>query len=281
MPGVDFDRGAFVPAAERTQRPPARMLGGLILIVVVAAMAFLGYKLYSDSRQSAAAATDPATLENVQQELTKIEKRLDQLERRRRLSSPESDGASNEAAKAPVEKPSPKKTVYTVAPAGGTKKQASPAQVAPRPAQTAAMGQSQNDRVADREAWEATTNRLADVVGVVGSQESEIAEARQQLNTLLAQTRRNAIAFELRRGASPQPVGPVSMVLKGSDPKSQHYTLCVYLDDKCVELKNRSVDEVVVFVLSRNAEPIKLVATKVLREQIVGYLEVPTESTTP
>jgi hypothetical protein len=31
----------------------------------------------------------------------------------------------------------------------------------------------------------------------------------------------------------------------------------------------------VVFVLSDNSAPLELVATKVLRDQIVGYLEVP------
>jgi len=256
------------------------MLGGLVLLVTIAAIAFLGYKLLSDSRQSAPAAQESSALENVQQQLAKIEKRLDQLERRRKALAAESDAPPNETAKTQVEKSLPRKTVYTIAPAGGTNTPPSPVQVAPRPSQTPTVAQPQNNAAtADREAWQATTDRLADVVGVVESQEGEIAEAREQLKTLLAQTRRNAITFELRRGASPQPVGPISMVLKGSDPRSQHYTLCVYSNDKCVELKNRSVNEVLVFVLSGNAAPVKLVATKVLRDQIVGYLEVPPETT--
>jgi len=281
MAGVDFNREAFLPAAERVHRPPARMLGVLVLLIAIGAVALLGYKLISDSRQSAPATAESSTLEGVQLQLAKIEKRLDQLERRRKSSAPESEAAPNEAAKTPAKKSSSKKAVYTIAPAGATNTQPLSAQAAPRP-QTLSASQARNDAAtADREIWQAATDRLADVVGVVDSQESEIAEARQQLNALLAQTRRNAITFELGRGTSPQPVGPVSMALKGSDPKSQHYTLCVYLDEKCVELKNRSVNEVVVFVLSPNAVPVKLVATKVLREQIVGYLEVPTEKTTP
>jgi hypothetical protein len=71
------------------------------------------------------------------------------------------------------------------------------------------------------------------------------------------------------------------MVLKSSDAKSQRYTVCVYLEDKCVELKDRTVNEVVVFVVSRNSTPLGLVATKVLRNQIVGYLEVPSEKPAP
>jgi hypothetical protein len=71
------------------------------------------------------------------------------------------------------------------------------------------------------------------------------------------------------------------MVLKGSDPRTQRYTVCVYIDDKCVELKDRTVNEVVVFVVSRNSPPMELIATKVLRDQIVGYLEIPTEKSMP
>jgi hypothetical protein len=51
----------------------------------------------------------------------------------------------------------------------------------------------------------------------------------------------------------------------------------VYVDSKCIELKNRVLDEVVVFVLARGTAPLELVATRISRDEIVGYLEVPTE----
>jgi hypothetical protein len=135
--------------------------------------------------------------------------------------------------------------------------------------------------VANHEAWQATTERLTDVVGVVGSQQQEISKTREEVNRLLAQTQRNAVRFELRRGAPPEPVGPVSLLLKTADPKNQRYTVCVYVDNQCIELKSRAVDEVVVFALSSNSAPLELVATKVLRDEIVGYLEVPTEKQAP
>lgn len=288
MAGIDFDRKAFVPAAEPAPRPQARVLGSLLLVIALAALAFLGHKLLADSRQSAAAPTDSQTLDVLQQQLTKMEKRLEQLERRRKVSLQESDAPpSNSSAKAPVEKSSPTKTVYTVIPANGAKaapilNNEPPAQSSRTYSAAASATQSANDAaIADREAWEATTDRLADVVGVVGSQEGEISQTREQLDALLAQTRRSAVQFDLRRGSPRQSVGPVSMVLKGSDPRSQRYTVCVYLEDKCVELKDRAVDEVVVFVVSRNSTPLGLVATKVLRDQIVGYLEVPTGKPAP
>ncbi len=283
MAGVDFDRKAFVPATEPAPRAQGRMLGSLLLVIAVAALAFLGYKLLADSWRSAAAASDSQGLDAIQQQLTKIEKRLDQLERRHKPSALESNAvSSNAAVKAPIENSPSKKPVYTVAPASGIKTQPAPAQPAPQASRTPTVPQPSNDNAtADREAWQATTDRLADVVGVVGSQEGEISQTREELNALLARTHRNAVQFDLRRGSPRQPVGPVSMVLKSADPRSQRYTVCVYLEDKCVEIKDRAVDEVIVFVVSRNSTPLGLVATKVLRDHIVGYLEVPTEKPAP
>jgi hypothetical protein len=133
---------------------------------------------------------------------------------------------------------------------------------------------------ADREAWQATTDRLGDVVGVVGSQQGEISQTREDVNKLLSQSRRTAMQFELRRGAGREPVGPVSLVLKASDPKNHRYSVCVYVQDQCIDLKDRALDEVVVFVLKPNSAPLELVATKILHDQIVGYLEVPQSQTT-
>jgi uncharacterized coiled-coil protein SlyX len=288
MAGVDFDRKAFVPAAEPAPRPQAGAIGSLLLVLALAALAFFGYKLLADSRQSAAAASDSQNLDAVQQQLTRIEKRLDQLERRRKSSVQESDvPPPTSTAKAAVAKSAPTKTLYTFIPPNGAKAMSIPHNDQPtQPSRDSSVAsppiQSANEAAtADREAWQATTDRLADVVGVVGSQEGEISQTREQLNALLARTRRSAVQFELHRGSAPQSVGPVSMMLKGSDPRSQRYTVCVYLEDKCVELKDRTVDEVVVFVVSRNSTPLGLVATRILRDRIVGYLEVPDEKPKP
>jgi hypothetical protein len=283
MAGVDFDRGAFIPSVERSPRPQARVLGGLILAIAFTALAFLGYKVLSDSQQRAITGANDHTLDAIQQQLTKMEKRLDQLERRRKSSAPEPDAAPDAAAKKePAKEPPSKKAEYTIAPEIRTKTQPSSTLAARQPLPAPPATQPTNNATAsDREAWQATTDRLADVVGVVGSQESEISQTREQLNALLAQTRRNAVQFELRRGSSRQTVGPVSMVFKGTDPRSQRYSVCVYMEDKCVELKDRTVNEVVVFLPSRHSAPLELVATKVLRDRIVGYLEVPSEKPPP
>jgi DNA polymerase IIIc chi subunit len=293
MAGIDFNRQVFIPATQEAPRSPAsRLMGSLILVVAVAALGFVGYKLVSEYSGSTPGAASK-DLEQVQQQLTDMGKRIDQLEQRRRVvlaepASVPSKPASDVAVKSPSAKPSGYKisAASVLQPQTHPGSHLAPMQIQQTPAPQPVAGQPDrrpyaDDAVANDQAWQATADRLADVVGVVGSQQGEISQTRERLNQLLAQTRRSAVPFELRHGANPEPVGPVSLVLKSSDPKNQRYTVCVYLDNQCIELKNRAVNEVVAFVLSKDSAPLELVATKVLHDQIVGYLEVPSDKPTP
>ena len=71
------------------------------------------------------------------------------------------------------------------------------------------------------------------------------------------------------------PVGPISLLLKSADFRTQRYSVCVYLETRCIELKDRAVNEVVVFATAKDSPPLELLVTKVSRGEIVGYLEVP------
>jgi cell division septum initiation protein DivIVA len=288
MPGIDFDRQVFVPKVEPNAQQLNRILGLLILVIAVAALGFVGYKLLSDYSGTAASA-DTQTMEQLQQQVADLQKRLDQVEKHRKPVVAET-AAAKPAAAPVVEPPAPKRTTYKISAASMLPAQRIPAAAAAAPlpqpsAQLAAVQQVANASnemaEANHEAWQATTERLADVVGVVGSQQSELSRTREELNMLLAQTRRSAVQFELRRGANREPVGPVSLLLRSSDPKNERYTVCVYLAEQCIELKNRALNEVVVFVVTENSAPLELVATKILRDQIVGYLEVPNDKPTP
>ena len=282
MAGVDFDRQAFIPASQPAAQPGPRVLVPIVLLIGVAVLGFVGYKLFSQYSQSTPNANSQG-LEQIQEQLAGMEKRLDQLEKHRKVAV-----AETPATVAPAVQPQhaggntlPKRPAYKITSGSALDPQSKPSQ-APAPAVQSPANQSRfsssdETALANHEAWQATTNRLADVVGVVGSQQGEISQAREDINRLLAQTKRSAMQFELRRGANREPVGPVSLVLKTADARNQRYTICVYLENHCTEIKDRAQNEVVVFVLSPNSAPLELVATKVLRDQVVGYLEVPVE----
>jgi hypothetical protein len=286
MDEVNFTRQPFVTVQDH-QRGIAlpRLIGGVLLAAAFAALAFLGYRLVI--QYSGVSSATPQGLDQVQEQLAGIEKRIEQLERHRtQVANPkaalETPTASLPAGKLPAER-----RAYKVSSASVVPPQAEPnshvtsmqpngtaQRPTAQPVQPLQIASAQPSADKD-EVWQATADRLSDVVGVVGTQQGELSKTREELNALLAQTRRKAMPFELRRGAGPEPVGPVSLVLKNSDAKNLRYTVCVALEGQCVELKNRAVNEVVVFVLSDKSAPLELVATKVLHDQIVGYLEVP------
>jgi len=274
--GIDFDRQVFVQPQAPASRPGARTGGALLAIVVVLVFVILGYKLLPQlTRDSGSSSgTDVATLDR---RLAAIEDRLDKLEAARRTTT-----FSKKEQADPLEAAKPTgKTVYQISP---TPRQVVRTVVAPAtdPATTQrlaalqkGLGALQNDAAANRDAWQATTDKLTDMAGQVGSQGVEILRSQDELNQLLARTEMEAIPFELLRRSNPQPVGPVSLLLKSANPKTQRYTLCVYIQPSCVELKDRSLHEVVQFVASRNTAPLEVIATKITKDEVLGYLEVP------
>ncbi len=83
MAGIDFDRQAFVTPADQPQRPAPRIAGFLVLLVVLGAVGFVGYKIYSTSALTGG--SENANLAQIQDQLNQIEKRLDQLEKHRKV----------------------------------------------------------------------------------------------------------------------------------------------------------------------------------------------------
>jgi septal ring factor EnvC (AmiA/AmiB activator) len=280
MAGIEFDRQIFTPAAEaqRTQAPKA--IGAVFLVLALGFAGFVGYKIFTQASQSSAIASASAQVETLQAQLADSQKRLEELQKRHKAVKPDPPAP---VVPAPVveKKSAPAKPAYHIAAASALPPQPKPAVYAAPPAVPPVASQNtaaiQSELNANHEAWQATTDRLADVVGVVGQQQNELSETREAVNQLLSQSRRQALPFELMRGNNRMPVGPVTLQLKSVDLKGQRYSVCVYFEERCIELKDRVLNEVVVFVVSKNGSPLELVATKVVRDQIVGYLEVPAD----
>jgi hypothetical protein len=278
MAGIDFDRQVFVPSNAPQGKSVVQLLVPLLMVAALALVAFVGYKAFLvDAQKNETAATN-TQVQDLQQQVVEMQKRIDAMEKHRKGA--ETSPAPLPAATTAPAAQQPVKTVYRIAAASAQPVQknagssASPVVTAAPAGSPEIVGQV----AANHEAWEATTNRLADVVGVVGTQQGEISATRDAVNQLLRQTRRQALSFEVSRHNDPMPIGPVTLQFKTADTKGQHYTLCVFFNSqKCIELRDRALNEVVVFVVAKDQPPLELVATKVNRDQIVGYLEVPTQ----
>jgi hypothetical protein len=282
--GIEFNREAFTSNTPKEASTGPRLILGLLLVVSVVALGLIAYKVLIQSAGSGGGTTDARVVAQLDQRLSTIEDRLDQMEkeRGRKVSAP--------AAAAPAPAPAAPAAAATQ-PAGPhyrvsnpTPQRTAPATAAPDPAMTAklaglqqGMGSLQSDANANKEAWQATTDRLADVAGQIGTQHNAMIKSQEELNQLLSRTSLSAIPFELRRGSNRQPVGPVTLTLKATNLRNHRYTICVWVQGSCIELKDKTMFEVVRFATSKDTAPLEVIATKVDRDVIVGYLEVPRE----
>lgn len=291
--GVDFDRRAFV----QPRVPPTytgSRIGGLLLgFALIAVLTFIGYRLLPAPASASGNPTD-VSLAEVNQRLSLIENRLTKLEETRDAASPSRRNATGQHAERSEPEPRPEasvpsrhpvRTVYSISSTVGSVPEASSSSASPAIVDGATsqrltklqqgVGKLQQNQQVNNEAWQATTDRLADMAGQVGSQNVQILRNQDELNELVNRTEMEAIPFELLRGSNPTPVGPVALVLKSTNPKKQSYTVCVYVQPSCVELKDRMIHEVVQFVAAKNGTPLEIVATRIVKDEILGYLEVP------
>ena len=280
MAGIEFDRQVFAPTADTENKPPSKIFGTVALVVALGLAGLVGYKIFTQVSQQRALAEANAQIEQLQLQLADSQKQMEDIQKKHK-PAPKVEAPAPVVIPAVTKAPAPHRE-YRVAsasvmPATKPPKMQTVAQTSMPPTVNPDTAAMKTELAANHEAWQATTDRLADVVGVVGQQQNEISETREAVNQLLSQTKRQSMSFELQRGNSQLPVGPVSLQLKSVDTKGQRYSVCVYFQDRCTELKDRSLNEVVVFVVSKEKGPLELVGTKILRDELVGYLQVPVE----
>ncbi len=281
--GIEFNREAFAAAPAKEANTGPRLVVGLLLVVAVVALGLIAYKVLIQG-SNGPSASDAKVVAELDQRLSMIEDRLDQIEKERgRKYAAPAPTAPAPAAPASADANQPAAPHYKISNPTPQQK-AAPATAAPDPATAAKlaglqqnMGSLQSDANANKEAWQATTDRLADVAGQIGTQHNAMIKSQEELNQLLSRTSLSAIPFELRRGSNRQPVGPVTLTLKATNLRNHRYTICVWVQGSCIELKDKTMFEVVRFATSKDTAPLEVIATKVDRDVIVGYLEVPRE----
>lgn len=285
MAGLEFDRQAFVGPNPTTPKSPTQWLGPIAMLFGIALVAFVGYKVFLVNTRNNAVASANAEVQQLQQQLAEMQKRIDFLERHHKTAQTQpaaNPDVLDAANSAPTTAHHPR-TVYHVTAASSLPPLAK-SPVSPQTSPGTTKGSNGPDMAEltgavaeNHDAWQATTDRLADVVGAVGTQQAELSATRDAVNQILAQTHRRAVSFEVNRHSSAVPVGPVTLQFKSADSKGQRYTVCVFFSaQSCIELRDRALNEVVVFLVAKNQPPLELVATKILHDQVAGYLEVPT-----
>ena len=211
MGTAQFDRQAFLQHKDNPPRIPLSVIAPLMLAILVVLGGLLFYKFVILDGGGDVSSTRTAELNKIEEKLTRIEQRLDQLERRRRVLSSEAAASTAREQKAATSAPATApatRTIYRIYPARSVQNSPLAAAVPSTAASvTDAQGNYQKKEIsalqrdvsADREEWEATTNRLGNVVGELDTQRNELETNKATLNQLLDRFQRQDYTFTLQR----------------------------------------------------------------------------------
>lgn len=128
---------------------------------------------------------------------------------------------------------------------------------------------------------DATRNidELQQAQGDVSELKNGVATNSRQIQTLRELGDKQIVEFNLTKSAGLQKVGDIKMKLNRTDEKHNTFTLEIAADDKLVEKRDRTVNELVeFFVSSKPSQPYELVVNEVGKNTVKGYLATPKET---
>ncbi len=137
---------------------------------------------------------------------------------------------------------------------------------------------AKTDIDATKKDLETTKGKLTSAVGDLTNQGSLIARNQEEVETLKRLGERNIFDFTLQKTKTPQRVGPIQLQLTKVDTKHYRYNVIVVADDKHIEKKDKTVDDLVQFYVRGARAPYELVVFEVGKDKITGYLSTPKDN---
>ncbi len=137
---------------------------------------------------------------------------------------------------------------------------------------------AKGDIEATKKDLEATKAKLTSAVGDLTNQGSLIARNHEELDALRKLGERNIYDFTLTKTKSPQKVGPIALQLTKVDTKHYRFNVIVVADDKQIEKRDKTVNDLVQFYVRGARAPYELVVFEVGKDRITGYLSTPKDA---
>ena len=277
-----FEGRGYVSSKQFGPDLVSKLVRPVIAAVLVGVVVFGIYKVLHSGSMGAVTSTD-AQLTQMAQRLDDMQRRLDELEKKRKPSrdisalptpSPVVVSASNPVQTSRLTFSRPIRAQSASTPSSATP---SPASNTTQQGLTNAAGTdgSSSQSQPSQQQWEATADRLGNVVGELDSQRDVIERNQAKLDELAGHFARYSQRFTLALGSPRQQVGPVWLRLRTTDPKNQRYTMRLSLNDQTVEVKDRALNEAVQFYDSDGKLSFELIVSQITKDGVAGRLVSP------
>ena len=132
-----------------------------------------------------------------------------------------------------------------------------------------------DDVAAQKAAIAETQEKLSRAMGDLGEQSGLIARNAEELDALKRAGRREYYEFDLAKGKSPAPIGPVAIRLNNADAKRHKFNMILVVDDIQIEKKDKTLLEPVQFYRKGSRQLNEIVVYAVQKDRITGYLSTP------
>jgi len=139
---------------------------------------------------------------------------------------------------------------------------------------------TKTDLEAAKKDLQATIAKLTSATGDIDKHSTLIARNAEEVEALKRLGERNIYDFTLTRSKAPQHVGPIQLQLTKVDTKKYKYTVVVVADDKQIEHKDKTVDELWQFIVRGARTPYEVVVFEVGKDRVTGYLSTPKDAST-
>ena len=248
----------------------------ILVLVVVVALAALGYAFYVNHTAVAALNNN---LANSQAQIRELQNRMQTAEAQEETLARQAGMTKKELVQRTAQLQAEQRA------ASAKLEQEQKAQISQVSGDIAGVktdvGGVKTDVASTKADLEATKAKLQSTIGDLGVQSGLIANTRQDLEVLKHRGDRNYYEFTLLKGKKPEPVATVSLQLKKTDPKHGKFTLNVTSDDRTIEKKDRNISEPIQFYSGRDHLLFELVVWTVDKKKATGYLSTPKTAPVP
>ncbi len=253
----------------------------LILLAGIGYLAYAGYTARQQLNADLAKSQDDAAqlsarLEQANARIAEMRGRLEVTSGKLGLTQAEVSRAQSRAAQ--IEKEQQDSDAHLTAQIGQVK-QDTDAKIG---AVSTDLSGTKTDLDATKKDLDVTKNKLTMATGDINNQGTLIAKNHDEVEELKRLNDRNIYDFTLTtKTKGPQKVGPIQLQLTKVDSKKYKYTVVMVVDDKHIEKKDKTVDELWQITTRGSRAPYDVVVFEIGKDRITGYLSTPKDSSAP